>query len=191
MGGGTGEIMIQSRLNRDFFARPTPIVAKDLIGRGLFALGRMGFITETEAYTGFDDPASHAFRGPTPRCQIMFQNPGYTYVYLIYGMYFCLNIVTEQNEIPGAVLIRGIWNKTGHYDGPGKLCRYFGITRDHHGIDLMGQDDLFIFESSHKRPSPDCIHQTPRIGIKNGLDKLWRYWLVPHRIQDWDDVIGR
>ncbi len=162
------------KLNRDFFDRPTLVVAQELLGKVLVFKNYKGIITETEAYLGFKDPASHAAKGETPRTKIMFGQAGFSYVYLIYGMYYCLNIVTEKEGFPAAVLIRGIKlldEANTHLDGPGKLCRHLGITKEHNGIDMTTNDELYVA----------CIKQklkhtkTPRIGIKVGTDKLWRF----------------
>lgn len=162
------------RLDRDFFNRPCPEVARDLLGQTLVFKNFSGIITETESYRGSDDPASHAFKGSTPRTQVMFGKPGISYVYLIYGMYHCLNFVTEEEGAPSAVLIRGLKLITPTaklLDGPGKLCRELSINKFHNNIDLTLSDDFYIAKS-------EAINEfdvTPRIGIKVGLDKLWRF----------------
>src|SRR5579883_1151698 len=128
------------KLSYDFYNRDTVEVAQDLLGKRLSVGSYSGIITETEAYRGSDDEASHAFRGPTKRSAIMFGPAGYAYVYLIYGMYYCLNIVTEELGIPGAVLIRGVLTPDGNLNGPGKLCRSFGITKEQNGLNLVQSD---------------------------------------------------
>lgn len=166
------------RLERDFFARDTVMVAQDLLGRTLFFKGQCGRITETEAYLGFDDPASHAARGLTPRTVPMFGPPGFSYVYFIYGMYFCLNIVTETDGFPAAVLIRGMLGEDGvHYNGPGKLCRAFGITKADNHVDIVTAPDFMVLDTPHW----PGFEATPRIGIKVGLDKQWRF-VVPKTV---------
>ena len=122
----------------DFYARSTVDVARDLLGQMLCRRLPDGNIVsapivEVEAYTS-DDPACHAFRGPTKRCRIMFGPAGRAYVYLIYGMYHCLNVVTEPTGTPGAVLIRAIG--VGGGDGPGKLCRMLEIDCLLNDVDL-------------------------------------------------------
>ena len=133
------------RLQRDFYERETVKVAQDLLGKFLCHRYRdklyQAEITETEAYAGFRDKASHACRGQTARNKIMFGPPGFSYVYLIYGMYHCLNIVTEKEGYPAAVLIRGL--DYLNCDGPGKLCREFKITKKENGLDLTG-DILWV-----------------------------------------------
>src|SRR3989344_7227500 len=111
------------KLNREFFNRNTVVVARELLGK--YLVRKIGSkivrakITETEAYCGPRDLACHASRGMTPRTKVMFGPPGRAYIYLIYGMYHCLNIVTEKEGYPAAVLIRGCELA----DGPGKTCR--------------------------------------------------------------------
>jgi DNA-3-methyladenine glycosylase len=160
-------------LQSHFFARPSTQVAPDLLGARLFYHGRNGIITEVEAYGGADDPASHAYRGETPRSKIMFGPPGFSYVYLIYGMHHCLNIVTGQKGEGSAVLIRGLYvpEEDIHYNGPGKLTKYLGITRADNGVDITASEDFFVLPKSR-----DVSFQaTPRIGIREGVDKLWRF----------------
>ena len=161
------------KLNRDFFSRPTLLVAQDLLGKELCFDNKSGIITETEAYIGMDDPACHARCGPTKRNQVMFGAAAYSYVYLIYGMYYCLNFVTEEEGFPSAVLIRGLLAKE-HYDGPGKLCRYYGINLAHNNIDVVNNDSFFV---SDIQRSYDFI-ATPRVGIKNGKEKFWRFRII-------------
>jgi DNA-3-methyladenine glycosylase len=155
------------KLNYSFYNRHVVDVAKDLLGKTFVFGNYQGIITETEAYRGDDDEASHAFKGPTPRSAIMFGEPGYSYVYMIYGMYFCLNIVCEEKGQGAAVLIRGLKNITG----PGKLCRELGITKEHQGINLCESELMYlkngIIIESYK--------ETPRIGITKATDKLWRF----------------
>ena len=161
-----------SRLKRDFFDRPTVEVAQDLLGRTLIFKTNKGRISETEAYVGQDDPACHAARGLTPRTKPMFGPPGFSYVYLIYGMYFCLNIVTEQAGFPAAVLIRGILDQSGaHLNGPGKLCREWGITKEYNNIDLVTAKDFYLTDTMHW----PGFETGPRIGIKVGLEHHWRF----------------
>jgi DNA-3-methyladenine glycosylase len=162
------------RLTRDFFARSTLEVAPQLLGKVLVFGDYRGIIIETEAYIGQDDPACHAAKGVTPRTQVMFGPPGFSYVYFIYGMYHCLNIVTEPPGVAAAVLIRGLYlcaPRTVNLDGPGKLCRQLGITRDHNAIDLVTSELFYIEDSSIVLP----FMVTPRIGISKAKEKLWRY----------------
>ena len=161
-------------LSREFFERPCVEVARSLLGKVLVFKNYRGIITETESYRGSDDPASHAFRGPTPRAKIMFGRPGISYVYLIYGIYNCLNVVTEPEGSPSAVLIRSLRLLAPSQtliDGPGKICRELGICRSHNNIDLTLREDFHIQETNEI----EKFVATPRIGIKVGTDKLWRF----------------
>lgn len=168
------------RLTRPFFDRDTVTVAQELLGKTLVYGDHRGIITETEAYIGQDDPACHAARGLTPRTKPMFGPPGHSYIYFIYGMYFCLNIVTERDGFPAAVLIRGLWHENGtHYNGPGKLCRALGLTKDQNDIDMISSPDLYILDTE----SITEFDATPRIGIKQGLDKHWRFVLSKQFLQ--------
>ncbi len=164
-----------SKLNRKFFEKNTLTVAKELLGKILVFNNHQGIITETEAYIGEDDPACHAAKGRTTRTEVMYGTAGYSYVYLIYGMYYCLNIVTEKKDFPAAVLIRGVMlNSKLHLDGPGKLCKYLGITTIHNKIDLTSSEYFYIKNSKQTF----SFIQTPRIGIKVGTEKLWRFKTV-------------
>ena len=161
-------------LPRSFFSRPTLTVAQDLLGKEFIFGNFSGYITETEAYVGQGDPACHAARGRTKRTEVMFGPPGYSYVYFIYGMYHCLNFVTEPEGSAAAVLIRGlqlIKPKPILLDGPGKLCRELGITREHNALDLLGNNQMCIRDSQRK---PD-FKTTERIGITKGTEKPWRF----------------
>lgn len=166
-----------SRMTREFFNRDTLKVAQELIGKLLIFKNHTGIITETEAYMGFDDPASHAFAGKTKRSQIMFGPPGFSYIYLIYGMYYCLNFVTEKEEYPAAVLIRGLLIQNHekqqyiHLDGPGKICRHLGITINENGQDIITHPEFYVAPTRKKM---DYTAQT-RVGISKGKDKLWRF----------------
>jgi len=162
------------RLSRDFFNLPTLTVAQNLLGKILVFGNAAGLITETEAYIGHDDPACHAAAGKTLRNAIMFGPAGFSYVYFIYGMYYCLNFVTEEEGVPAAVLIRGLMliePSPLHLNGPGKLCRHLGITRDQNGIDIV-ENEVFYVKDSPLTPN---FEATPRIGIRKGQDKLWRF----------------
>ncbi|MDP3936255.1 MAG: DNA-3-methyladenine glycosylase [Alphaproteobacteria bacterium] len=170
------------RLARSFFEQGTLTVAQELIGARLHFKNHSGIITETEAYIGKDDPACHAAKGLTQRTQIMFGAAAYSYVYLIYGMYHCLNIVTEIEGFPAAVLIRGVICDTlhRHLDGPGKLCKAWGITKEHNAIDLCSDS---TFNVSAGFPATYILN-TPRIGIKVGTEHLWRFIMSPADINE-------
>jgi DNA-3-methyladenine glycosylase len=162
------------KLPRSFFERPTLEVARELLGKKIFYHGTEAIITETEAYIAPDDPACHASRGKTPRTEVMFGKAGVSYVYFIYGMYHCLNFVTEPEGYAAAVLIRGIQIEGVDYkktNGPGKLCKFLGLTREHNAIDLIDNHNFCVLDSSLK-PEFDV---TPRIGISQGKEHLWRF----------------
>jgi len=158
-------------------------VAKDLLGQILvrrFEDGRVfsGAIVEVEAYTA-DDPACHAFGGKKQRCEVMFGPPGFAYVYFIYGIYHCLNVVTESDGIAGAVLIRAIddgalGRNQSKTDGPGKLCRYLEIDRTLNGIPLFDAKQVLCIKTGRKIENKD-IEVTTRIGITKAADRLWRF----------------
>lgn len=169
-------------LTRSFFEQPTLDVSRQLIGTRLHFLGQSGIITETEAYIGKDDPACHAAKGLTPRTRVMFGPAGFSYVYLIYGMYHCLNIVTEVEDSPAAVLIRGIfWEQRNlHLNGPGKFCKAWGITRHHNNLDMCAGTDAYITQGI----DVDDILITPRIGINVGTELPWRFVMAPSTLRD-------
>src|ERR1700757_1257347 len=140
------------KLPRAFYDRDTITVAKELLGKYLVHLDkgvkRIGKIVEVEAYLGPHDLAAHSAKGLTPRTQVMFGPPGHAYVYLIYGMYFCMNVVTEKEGHASAVLIRAlepIQNIHTRTQGPGLLCKAMGIDKHLHGHDLLS-NDFYIAE---------------------------------------------
>lgn len=156
------------------------MVAKGLLGKFLIRrIGRRlisGMITEVEAYIGPKDMASHASRGKTKRTEVMFGEPGYWYVYLIYGMYYCLNIVTEKEDYPAAILIRS----TDKILGPGRVCRYFKIDKSFNAKLANKKIGLWIEDRGFKI-RPRDISRGKRIGINYAgewKDKLWRYYLI-------------
>jgi len=178
------------KLPRAFYGRPTLQVAADLVGKHIVynsPVGKLSArIVEVEAYIGKDDPACHAAHGMTKRNAVMFGKPGFTYIYLIYGMYHCLNFVTEDENSPAAILLRAAEprlgldimrvNSPGKSDdrllsGPGKFCRAFGLTREHNGLDLTGRT---IYIEDHY-DQPGRITTTPRIGINHAVERLWRF----------------
>jgi DNA-3-methyladenine glycosylase len=159
------------RLPHEFISRHVVEVAQDLIGKTLVWNDFRGIITETEAYRGADDEASHAFRGPTPRNKVMFGPPGRTYVYLSYGVHHCLNITSETEGTAAGVLIRGLKLEEVHLNGPGKLCRHLHIDRSHNGLDLVTHSHIYVEEGIAKPP----YVATRRIGISKAMDKEWRF----------------
>jgi DNA-3-methyladenine glycosylase len=148
----------------NFFRRPTLQVARDLIGCYLVCAHngtiKRYMITETEAYDGHDDLASHASKGLTPRTSIMFGPAGYYYVYFVYGIHWMLNIVTGEKDYPAAVLIRGIEGATG----PARLTKLLGITGELNGKKVSRQSGFWI-EKRKADIAPRMIQATPRIGV--------------------------
>ncbi len=170
-----------SILTRDFFNRNTIEAAKELLGCKLNRkVGNRilsGIITETEAYTQ-NDPACHAFRGKTSRALTLYKQPGIAYVYFIYGMYHCLNFVTEAEETAGAVLIRALEpiSPLKNTNGPGKLCREMKITRELNEADVTTKKSG-IWVEKHFEILPEKIVSTTRIGIKKAVDYPWRFYI--------------
>ena len=170
-------------LSPSFFARDTVTVAKELLGKVISVNGMLARIVETEAYGR--DPASHAYT-KTERSALMYDTYGYVYVYLIYGMYWCLNFTTDENEA-GAVLIRAVEPLSGaekmkknrkteklHHlcSGPGKLCSALGIDKKYNGLRLG--KEIKLFDDDHK---VEKIANSSRIGIKDALDLQWRFFI--------------
>ena len=191
-------------LPRAFYDRDTLEVARDLLGtylvRRLDGAELVVRITETEAYVGAVDKACHAYGGRrTARTETLYAKPGTAYVYLIYGMYHCLNFVTEAEGEPAAVLLRGLepveglvpmslnrfgklpgeltaYQKKHFLDGPGKVCRALGLTRAQNGLDLCGRE-LFVCDGGER---PSVIHTGPRIGIDYAQEAAhfpWRFYV--------------
>jgi DNA-3-methyladenine glycosylase len=186
------------KLARNFYEQPTVEVARQLLGKYLVRVdadgARAGMILETEAYIGLEDKASHAWRGLTPRNRIMFGPAGFAYIYLIYGMHHCLNIVTEQEDYPAAVLIRAVQPSEGIAlmqkgrqildsraltNGPGKVCQAFGIDRTLNGLDMCGET-LFIED---RGTAVVDIVVTTRVGVEYAgpwKDQPWRFYVAHH-----------
>ena len=174
-------------INHDFFARDTLTVAKELLGKIIVLDNFQCRIVETEAYGR--DQASHAYK-KTDRSSLMFDTFGFVYVYLIYGLYYCLNFTADKDEA-GAVLIRAVEPLKGIEEmkrrrkteiipnlcsGPGKLCLAMGINKDYNGSKIGEKiklfDDGFIAEN---------IGTSPRIGIKDALDLEWRFFIKDNK----------
>ncbi len=183
------------RIPQSFYLRSTLTVAKQLLGkvfvRRVGAEKLTGRIVEVEAYHQDIDEAAHSFAGRTKRNAVMYEPGGVLYVYFIYGMHYCMNVVTEAEGTGAAVLIRAIEplegleimrnNRGGMQDrgrdltnGPAKCCQAFGITNAHNGIPLFG-DSVFILQGDI--PSPGDIVSSPRIGITKSVDLPWRFHL--------------
>lgn len=201
-----------ARLSRSFYDGNTVEIAQMLLGKYLVRRldsGELlaGRITETEAYIGRCDKACHAYNyRRTQRTSTMFGPPGHAYIYFIYGMYFCLNFVTEPEGEPSAVLIRGVepvlgintirrlrfgdapmtaYRRKNFMNGPGKVCKGFSLTKQENGTDLTG-DTLFVCDSPSDLGLPEMKFPTericcgPRIGVdyaEEAKDFPWRFWL--------------
>lgn len=187
-------IKMSLRLPESFYNLATLELARELIGCRLISrLGDQetsGIIVETEAYRGDIDEASHCFFRRTPRNEVMFWEPGFLYVYKIYGMHHCINVVSEAKDTGAAVLIRALRPETGIVrmqerrnqfktrlltSGPGKLAEALGITTAENGIDLRTSPEIFI--ETGKGVIKDEIVQTTRIGISRSVDLPWRFYL--------------
>ena len=189
--------MTENKLKRSFYDRRTLEVAADLLGKiliyqnGKEKLG--GRLVEIEAYIGEDDPACHAAVGMTPRNTIMYGSPGFLYVYFTYGNHYMLNIVTEKKGFPAAILLRGMEplfgikrmmknrntdSVTNIASGPGKLAKALGITTEQKGLDITG-DKFYLLDDGS---IIDDIFCSARVGLNDGRDKLWRFFIKnnPH-----------
>jgi DNA-3-methyladenine glycosylase len=180
------------RLPRRFYGRPATEVAPDLLGRVIVRRLPDGSqlaarIVETEAYEQ-DDPASHTFRGETSRNAVMFGPPGRLYVYFTYGMHFCMNVVTRERGVGSAVLLRaaeplagidemirrrGVVDPSRLCGGPAMLCLALGVDRASNGLDVVSGRDLWITEGTAVPPAG--VLAGPRIGIRRGVDRSWRF----------------
>lgn len=172
-----------------FYARPVLEVAPDLLNKVMVCGDRSGRIIEVEAYGGEDDPGSHAWRGPTPRTEVMYGPPGYWYVYLSYGVHWCANVVVDGEGTAAAVLIRSIEPLTGIdamrsarqgirdrdlANGPGKLTKALGFAGELHGA-MIADSAVQIMDDG--TPPPPAPGRTPRIGLSKDRapDRPWRF----------------
>lgn len=154
-------------LTKVFFERDTLIVAKELLGKFLVVGNKALMITEVEAYDGHEDKASHASKGKTERTAVMFGEAGRWYVYLIYGMYYMLNIVTGPKDYPAAILIRGVES----FGGPGKLTKALGVTKKLNNQIAGKKTGLYIEDRGIKIPQ-NKIKKSARIGV-NYAGPVW------------------
>jgi DNA-3-methyladenine glycosylase len=183
---------------RDFFERSPDAVARDLIGSHIVVHRRgqnvSAPLVEIEAYGGSDDPASHSFRGPTPRSEVMFGPAGVLYVYRSYGIHWCVNVVTGKEGSPSAVLLRGaeILSESRNSNvrgadsvilrGPGNLSRGLGITGEDNRLDCCQIPvGSIYFCPGTKKVTANQIGQSPRIGLSKGIERTSRYFLIGHR----------
>ena len=195
-------------LPRAFYQRSPLVVARDVLGRVLVHSGgrsrRAGRIVEVEAYRGADDPASHAYRGRTPRNQVMFGPAGHAYIYFTYGMHHCLNLVTGPVDEAEAVLIRAIEPLEGIEEmtrcrrgaplerlgrGPGCVAEAFGLGRQHDGLDLT-KGPLWIADQPAQREGYR-VTRGPRIGISVAQERPWRFFLAGHPFVSGPGASGR
>ncbi len=188
-GTGTG-----LTLPREFYARPAVEVARALLGKVLVHGATAGRIVEVEAYLGREDLAAHASRGVTPRTRVLFGPPGHAYVYFIYGLHECLNLVAEPEGTPGCVLVRALEPLAGLdamfarrpaargveelCAGPGRLTQAMGITRRHNGCDVT-RGPLRVEQPASTEPLP--IGVSPRIGIRHSADWPLRFFVEGNR----------
>jgi len=181
---------VKTIVPRAFYLRPTPDVARDLLGKLIVVRGpsgeRSGVIVETEAYLGASDPASHAFRGRTERNAAMFGPPGHAYVYLSYGVHWMLNFATQPEGVGEAVLIRALEpvacdENVRSMSGPGKLTRALGINRaEYDHADLCGATGKLAVFDTGIAVAPQSIAVGPRIGISQAIDWPMRFYLSSH-----------
>lgn len=193
-------------LDRDFFDRPTQDVARDLLGAWLLRVTPDGVcggpIVETEAYGGPEDLASHARAGLTRRTTPMFGEVGHAYVYMVYGMHECFNVVAYSGREAGAVLIRAISVEVGLYQvrqrrgrptdpdwrlcsGPARVCHGLGVDRSLNSHDLTLGEGLWLTAPLERVASDHQIAAGPRVGVEYAgpgwADRHWRFWLAGHQ----------
>jgi DNA-3-methyladenine glycosylase len=193
-----------NKLSRDFYERDTLVVAQELLGKHIVYNSDeeeiIVKITDVEAYRGIGDKACHTYGGRrTPRTEVMWGEAGHAYIYIIYGMYYCLNVVTEDTNNPSAVLIRGAvpvknitkmsynrynkdyeelnnYQRKNFSNGPGKLCKALALDLSYNGIDLLS-DNLYIYDNKDKVVD---IKKSKRINIdysEEAADYLWRFYI--------------
>jgi DNA-3-methyladenine glycosylase len=177
--------MAWRRVSRTLLAGDAPDVAPLLLNKLLVHGECVGRITEVEAYRE-DDPASHTYRGETPRNSVMFGRPGHLYVYFTYGMHYCANVVTGPEGHGAAVLLRAVepvagielmrerrHGRAALADGPAKLCQAFAIGPEHNGADVCRGSGVGLFDDGGAPPArPDV---GPRVGISKAVDVPWRF----------------
>jgi DNA-3-methyladenine glycosylase len=191
------------RLSQKFFLRPTELVAQELLGKVLVRkIGKKkisGLIVETEAYVGPQDLASHASKGKTERNEVMFSSAGVWYIYFIYGMYHCLNIITETKNYPSAVLIRALEplenielmkkiRRTENFEnltsGPGKLCQALQIEKSLNNSSAVSQNSKLYIEDRNIKITKNKIVFAKRIGVDYAgpwKDKLLRFYIKENK----------
>jgi DNA-3-methyladenine glycosylase len=184
-----GRGVIGSGLGRAFFERPVLEVAPDLLGAVVSHAGVAVRLTEVEAYDGPNDPGSHAYRGRTPRNATMFGPAGHLYVYFTYGMHWCANVVCGADGTASAVLLRAGEVVAGAADaqsrrgasvpvrdlarGPARLTQALGLDRGYDGADLLGSAVALRLAEQ----APAATRSGPRVGLRNGAERPWRFWI--------------
>lgn len=159
-------------MNKSFYTRDSLIVARDLLGKKITFKGREALIVETEAYT-INDPGSHAYKRKTRRNSVMYEEGGRLYVYLCYGVYNLMNVVTDKEGVPSAVLIRAVepLNFKARTNGPGLTTKALGITQEHNGL-IIG--DEFRIKTG---VSPEEVVRTTRVGLSSGRELPYRFYI--------------
>jgi DNA-3-methyladenine glycosylase len=182
---------VSSRLlTREELAVDPIDAAQLLLGCFLESDGVRVRIVEVEAYRGGDDPASHCYRGKTPRNEVMFGPAGHLYVYFVYGMHFCANVVSLTDGVPGAVLLRAGEVVSGEdvafsrrpasrsaaelAKGPARLCKVLGLDRGSNGVDLTSADSPVRLYAGEPATS---VRSGPRVGVAVAMDVPWRFWI--------------
>ena len=185
---------------RSFYSRAPDVVARELLNKVLIGPNGSGRIVEVEAYDGARDPASHAYRGLTPRNSVMFGPPGHLYVYFTYGMHWCANAVCREDGEAAAVLLRALAPIDGLEvmrsarlrarrdrdlcSGPAKLCQALGIGPAHNGVDLTRRaSPVRIVDDGIAPPLAPVV--TTRVGLTVGVDQPWRWYVTA------DDNVSR
>lgn len=185
-------VPLDRQLTREELAVDPLDAAKLLLGCVLEAGEVRVRLVEVEAYRGGDDPASHCYRGRTPRNEVMFGPAGHLYVYFVYGMHFCANVVALTDGVPGAVLLRAgeviggveeAWTRrpAARSDaelakGPARLTAVLGLEREHNGVDLTDPASPVRLLAGDPVP-PEQIHAGPRVGVAVAMDVPWRFWV--------------
>ena len=185
---------------RSFYARAPEVVALELLNKVLVGPNGSGRIVEVEAYDGARDPASHAYRGLTPRNAVMFGRPGHLYVYFTYGMHWCANAVCRDEGDAAAVLLRALAPIEGLElmrsarvrarrdrdlcSGPAKLCQALDIGPAHNGLDLTRRASAVHILDDGTAP-PESPRVSKRVGLTVGVDQLWRWYVAA------DDNVSR
>ena len=179
--------IIFSPLSKKFFSRPAELVAPDLIGCLLIKRESSrkliwGVIVETEAYSQ-EEPACHGYKKKTQRNKTLMGPPGHLYIYLTYGSYYCVNIVTHKENWANGVLLRALampGENEKIASGPGLLAKRFGLNKSHNNLPISIENDIWLTEGSYSN-SMNTVVRTTRIGIKKAKYLKWRWYLQQSR----------